>query len=309
MTNQSAFLAEMLATAVVIIDGEANSPGSGIVLTDLSPPDLLLEVISFLWNDPPSIAALQSTCRTIRGAIPRHLIRQHFQSVVLLCEQEPQHKTDSCCCCCCFCNEPLKYPVQLADCPHKACAACFVQNYEANNAYHPGGCPCGRCQTSIRNKPHAIGSNYDSRKADIRAFWLLTQEQYQARHERHHALFHAGTRALPRNDPIGGTGFMGNFDGVPTIELTTALNLSRFVSVLPQGDREIWITHCPAHCNYSGFPAGSGPPHRICRILGGEDFFEKISEQDVLLITVQGTDVCDPAHWERRLVGWEHLAG
>jgi hypothetical protein len=264
-----------------------------LAFSDTSLPKLpqfvLLEIMSFLHDDRASLQALFVSCKTLN--LPRDSIKTYIRKNILDSDNGDIH--------CCICTVPVAYPYKLVDCQHVACGRC------AWTASHHCG---SSCKTKIRSRPFRLGPEAN-KIADTNAFWILSPNANSFRIAKNEARIHGGTAGFfgkkgRQNtlDPFDGKGYHADFDDVLTLHLSD-------LESIPRG-RKLWITLCPATCNYSGFPEKWGRATKIMRYLERTSFLQRLDEDDIVLIEEEMTEEeiyskPRPDRYEVRLVGWE----
>ena len=234
------------------------------------PQAILLEVMTFLYDDLPSIQSMLCSSKVLLMAFShRDIIINHIRQVIMNSTTTTPF--------CTLCSNPVTYPHQLKDCNHVACGRCIWQaTGDSNTVFMSSNCKNAKCKTKIRSRPLRV-STEQNRLANVRAFWLLNQNGNKARFRRNDKRIRRGTRCYFGKNGIqherrafGGKGFPGDFDGMETIKVA---DIDHKLSNPEEWD----VCRCPADRNYSGFPMGTATNLTASIIRG-------INKEDVIIL-------------------------
>ena len=233
------------------------------------PQAILLEVMTFLYDDLPSIQSMLCSSKVLLMVFShRDIIINHIRQVIMNSTTTPF---------CTLCSNPVTYPHQLKDCNHVACGRCIWQaTGDSNTVFMSSNCKNAKCKIKIRSRPLRV-STEQNRLANVRAFWLLNQNGNKARFRRNDKRIRRGTRCYFGKNGIqhergafSGKGFPGDFDGMETIKFA---DIDHKLSNPDEWD----VCRCPADRNYSGFPMGTATNLTASIIRG-------IDKEDVIIL-------------------------
>mmetsp|Transcript_32806 Transcript_32806/g.35370 ORF Transcript_32806/g.35370 Transcript_32806/m.35370 type:complete len:389 (+) Transcript_32806:65-1231(+) len=244
------------------------------------PQAILLEVMTFLYDDLPSIQSMLCSSKVLLMAFShRNIIINHIRQVITNSSTTPF---------CTLCSNPVTYPHQLKDCNHVACGRCIWKATSDGNAvYMSSNCKNANCKIKIRSRPLRVSAE-QNRLANVRAFWLLSENGNTARFLRNDRRIHKGTAGYFGKNGIqhergvfDGKGFPGDFDDTETIKFA---DIDHKLSNLDEWD----VCMCPADHNYSGFPMGTATNLTSSMLRG-------LDEEDVIILQRwnRNLDHCD----------------
>ena len=238
-------------------------------LANKLPQAILLEVMTFLYDDLPAIQSMLCSSKDLLMTFShRDIIINHIRKVIINSTTTPF---------CTLCSNPMTYPYQLKDCNHVACGRCIWQatNRDSNTVFMGPNCKNAKCKIKIRSRPFRV-STEQNRLANVRAVWLLNPNGNKARFRRNDKRIHKGTSGYfgkngiqHESEAFDGKGFPGDFDDMETIKF---VDIDHKLSNPDEWD----VIMCPADHNYSGFPMGTAT--NLTAIIRG------IKKEDVIIL-------------------------